>query len=205
MTLSEALAKIQAMRQPVFRTADIMAALDVQKSYASKMLERLSSHGHVYRLKKGLWTLAGGVEPLVLVPHMTAPFPSYVSLQSALYFHDMISQIPEVIYCVSLARTKTYVTPVATFSVHHIKGNFFFGYEERGEKGIKMATPEKALVDILYLGQARSKLFEALPEVEFPRRFDVKRANGMILKIADPRRREYALNRFHRLLAGITH
>lgn len=200
MTLSEALGNIKAMVQPVFRTVDVMVALDVRKSHASKLLERLARHGHVMRLKRGLWAIAEGLEPLTLVPHMTAPFPSYVSLQSALYYHDMISQIPEVIYCVSLARTRTYKTPVATISVHHIPSSFFFGYEEIGDRGVRVATPEKALLDILYLSQARSRLFAALPEVEFPQRFNIKQAHRMIRKITDSRRRTLVLNRFHRLL-----
>ena len=200
MTLMDTLGKLKAMAQPVFRTADIMAALNVEKSHASKLLERLAQHGHILRLKRGLWTLADNFDPLELVPHMTAPFPSYVSLQSALYYHDMISQIPEVIYCVSLARTRVYKTPVATISVHHIPGSFFFGYEEKGERRVRMALPEKALLDILYLSQARSRLFAALPEIELPRQFRVKRARYMIQKIADPRRKTLVSNRFEQLL-----
>ena len=145
--------------------------------------------------------MAEGLEPLALVPHMTAPFPSYVSLQSALYYYDMISQIPEVVYCVSLARTRMYVTPAATISVHHIPASFFFGYEEEGAQQVRIALPEKALVDILYLSQAKSRLFAALPEVEFPSQFNIKRAQNMIRKIVDPRRRTMVLSRFERLLA----
>jgi predicted transcriptional regulator of viral defense system len=200
MTLSEALGKIKAIAQPVFRTADVMVALDIQKSHASKLLDRLAQHGHVIRLKRGLWAIAESLEPLALVPHMTAPFPSYLSLQSALYYHDMISQIPEVIYCVSLARTRTYETPVATISVHHIPDSFFFGYEERGEHHVRMAVPEKALLDILYLSQSRSRLFVVLPEVEFPPQFSIKRTHNMIRKISDVRRRSLVLSRFEQLL-----
>ena len=200
MTLSEALGKIKAIGQPVFRTADIMVALDVKKSHASKLLERLAQHGHVIRLMRGLWAMPESLEPLALVPHLTAPFPSYVSLQSALYYHNMISQIPEVIYCVSLARTRTYETSVATISVHHIEGSFFFGYEERGEHHVRMALPEKALLDILYLSQSKSRLFAALPEIEFLPQFSIKKAYNMIRKIADLRRRSLVLGRFERLL-----
>jgi len=200
MTLSEALGKIKAMAQPVFRTADVMVALDIQKSHASKLLDRLTRHGHVIRLMRGLWAIPESLEPLAIVPHLTAPFPSYVSLQSALYYHDMVSQIPEVIYCVSLARTRTFETPVATISVHHIPGSFFFGYKERGGHHVRMALPEKALLDILYLSQSKSRLFAALPEVEFPPKFSIKRAYSMIRKIADARRRTLVLSRFERLL-----
>lgn len=200
MTLSEALGKIKAMAQLVFRTADVMAALNIQKSHASKLLDRLAQHGHIMRLKRGLWAIPENLEPLGLVPHLTAPFPSYVSLQSALYYHDMVSQIPEVVYCVSLARTRTYKTPMATVSVHHIPGSFFFGYEERGEHHVWMASPEKALLDILYLSQSRSRLFANLPEIEYPQKFSIKRARSMIQKIADARRQSFVLNRFQRLL-----
>ena len=200
MTLSEALGKIKAMAQPVFRTADIMVALNIQKSYASKLLDRLAQHGHVMRLKRGLWALPENLEPLALVPHLTAPFPSYVSLQSALYYHDMVSQIPDVIYCISLGRTRTYSAPMATVSVHHIPNSFFFGYEEMGGFRVRMAVPEKALLDTLYLSQSRSRLFAFLPEVEFPPKFSANKAHSMIRKIADPRRRSFVLNRFERLL-----
>jgi len=200
MTLTEALGKIKAIGQQVFRTADVMVALDVQKSHASKLLDRLAQHGHVIRLMRGLWAMPESLEPLALVPHLTAPFPSYVSLQSALYYHNMISQIPEVIYCVSLARTRTYETSVATISVHHIEGSFFFGYEERGEYPVRMALPEKALLDILYLSQSKSRLFAALPEIEFLPQFSIKRAYNMIRKIADLRRRSLVQGRFERLL-----
>lgn len=200
MTLSEALRKIKVMAQQVFRTADVIAALDIKKSHASKLLGRLAQHEHVIRLKRGLWTFPESLEPLALPQHLTAPFPCYVSLQSALYYHDMISQIPEVTYCVSLARTRTYKTPIATISVHHIPGSFFFGYEERGDNHVKMALPEKALLDILYLSPSRSRLFAALPEVEFPPQFSKKKAHNMIQKIADKRRRSLVLNRFERLI-----
>jgi len=200
MTLAEALGKIKAIGQPVFRTADVMVILDVQKSHASKLLDRLAQHGHVIRLMRGLWAVPESLDPLGLVPHLTAPFPSYISLQSALYYHNMISQIPEVIYCVSLARTRTYETSVATISVHHIEGSFFFGYEERGEHPVRMALPEKALLDILYLSQTKSRFFAALPEIEFLPQFSIKRAYNMIGKIADLRRRSLVQGRLERLL-----
>jgi len=201
MTLSEALVKIKTMDQPVFRTADVMAALDIQKSHASKLLERLARYGHFARLKRGLWAMIEGLEPLALVPHMTAPFPSYVSLQSALFYYGMISQIPEVVYCVSLARTRTYITPAATISVHHIPASFFFGYKEEGDKQIRIALPEKALIDVLYLSPAKSRLFAALPEIEFSSKFDLERAQIMIRKIVDLRRRTMVLSRLERFLA----
>ena len=45
----------------------------------------------------GLWATDLSLDPLRLPEYLTAPLPSYVSFQSALFFHGMISQIPNVI------------------------------------------------------------------------------------------------------------
>ena len=44
-------------------------------------------------------------------------------------------------------------------------------YEVHPMLGVKIASPEKALLDALYLRPARSRLFRALPELELPRTF----------------------------------
>jgi len=41
---------------------------------------------------------------------------------------------------------------------------------------VKLASPEKALVDFLYLSPTRSRLFAALPELELPKGFSVRSA-----------------------------
>ena len=62
-----------------------------------------------------------------------------------------------------------------------------------------LATPEKALVDFLYLAPARSKLFRALPELELAERFSPRRARAIVARINSARRRAMvsrALDRF---------
>jgi hypothetical protein len=136
---------------------------------------------------RGRWATTTQIDPLILPEYLTLPFPSYVSLQTALFFHGMISQIPHIIYAASLARTKQYVTPFATISIHHIQADFFFGFEMADQ--IKIATPEKALIDTFYLTAARSRLFKKLPEIELPNTFDFKKADAIIKKIKSRRTR----------------
>jgi hypothetical protein len=112
----------------------------------------------------------------------------------------MISQIPAVIYCVSLARTRVYHTSVATISVRHVPGSLFFGFEETGRQRVRMASREKALLDVLYLSPARSRLFSALPELELPPRFRVNVARRMIRRIPSKGRRSLVKKRFERLM-----
>ena len=194
MTLLDALSTLASMGATVFATSDAAARLRVPNGHASVMLARLAASGHVIRLRRGVWALPNRVDPLALPEYLTAPFPSYVSLQSALYLHGMISQMPAVTYAVSLARTRRFTTPLGTVSVHHVQPAFFFGFEEAGRAGGRLATPEKALVDFLYLTPARSNLFRALPELEWPKRFSVRRARS-IVKLIEPVRRRTLVSR----------
>ena len=100
-------------------------------------------------VRKGVWALAERPDRLALIEYVTAPYPGYLSLQSALYQHGMIEQIPSMIYVVSLARSARIETRIGTYSVHHVQPAFFDGYESPPDSGVKLALPEKALVDFL--------------------------------------------------------
>ena len=200
MTLLDALSSIGSMNAPVFTTSDVAARLRVPNGHASVMLARLAAAGQVIRLRRGVWALPNRVDPLALPEYVTSPFPAYVSLQSALYLHGMISQMPAVTYAVSLARTRRFTTPLGTVSVHHVQPAFFFGFEEAGRSGGRLATPEKALVDFLYLTPARSTLFRALPELEWSKRFSVRAARSIVKRIEPVRRRTLVSRALDRLL-----
>ncbi len=200
MRLVDVHARLLKMDVPVFQTSDAAALLGIGSAHASKLLARLAASGHLTRLGRGRWGFEGRIDPFALPEYLTAPFPSYVSLQSALYHHGMISQIPSVLYAVSIARTRTYATALGTVSVHHVDPSFFFGYQSAGKGPGKVATPEKALIDFLYLSPARTRLFQALPELEFPAGFKIAEARRIIRRIRPVRRRNHVSRRFEELL-----
>jgi len=79
--------------------------------------------------------------------------PSYISLESALSYHHII---PEAVYStcsVTTNKTMTFDTKIGEFRYNTLKANLFFGYEITNfdEKPVKIAYPEKALLDFLYL------------------------------------------------------
>jgi predicted transcriptional regulator of viral defense system len=204
MRLVDALNRLQQLAQPVVETGDAAVILGLESAHASKMLTRLSEAGHLLVLRRGVWAFAGRLDLLAAPERLTAPQPAYVSLQSALYYHGMISQIPTSVYAVSLARTRRYVTPLGVVSIHHIASDFFFGYETLGEKDIRMARPEKALLDVFYLAPARSRLFCKLPEVERSDGFDVREAKRMIAHIPSLARRKMVTDQFQQWLEYTT-
>jgi predicted transcriptional regulator of viral defense system len=152
-------------------------------------MRRLAKSGLVTPIRKGVWALGEQPDPLALAEYVTAPYPGYVSLQTALYRHGMIDQIPSMIFIVSLARSVRIKTPLGTYSVHHVQPAFFDGFTTLPGSIIKLATPEKALVDFLYLSPTRGRLFAALPEVELPRGFRRSEARRWAQRIPSRRLR----------------
>lgn len=179
---TEALSRLRRLGKTVVTTADVALRLGQTRSAASWTLARLATVGLVRRLRHGLWSLELEIDPLVLPEHLTAPFPAYVSFQSALRIHGMISQIPHVIYVASLAPTRKITTSVGTYSIHRLAPSVFGGFDTI-EKGVRLARPEKALLDTLYLVPARSRLFAHLPEVELPASFSEQEARRWLAKV----------------------
>ncbi|HLY72129.1 MAG TPA: hypothetical protein VKR53_20490 [Puia sp.] len=79
--------------------------------------------------------------------------PSYISLESALSYYQMI---PEGVYSNQSVTTHTtviYNTPVGSFNYRSLKPALYFGYQvlHSHQLPVLMAEPEKALLDLLYL------------------------------------------------------
>ncbi|HEY4212859.1 MAG TPA: hypothetical protein VGM84_15360 [Steroidobacteraceae bacterium] len=155
-----------------FETRDAAAALDVTPANAHMILSRLARGGLLSHLTRGRWLQGSQVSRFAIPELISAPSPAYVSLQSALFHHGLIEQVPSVIYAMTLGRPRRVRTPVGVVSFHRLPPELFNGFEVEGADGsIKIATAEKALFDLLYLGPGRSRLFAKLPELDIPRGF----------------------------------
>jgi len=185
----DALKRLSQLPAPAFTSNDAAAALRVNRPRAAKILERLGAAGHLLRLRRGLWTMTDRHDLARLAAQLVAPAPAYLSLQSALHAHGLITQIPQRLYLVSTARTRLYRTPLGSVSVHHVKPSFCTGFFVPPRTGVPLAVPEKSLVDFLYLTPARSRLFGVLPEIEWPRGFRWRTAHRFVQLITAPRRR----------------
>lgn len=183
MRMLEVVRRLRAAGTDYMETADAAALLAVSGLHASKIMTRLAEAEQLVRLKRGLWAFPDRIDTLQIPSALTAPLPCYISLQSALYRHGMVSQIPFIVYAVSPARSRRWETPFGTVSVHHLDPAFFFGFEPVGDKGVLMATPEKALLDVFYLSAVKTRLFHHLPELELPASFDMQKAFEMLTRI----------------------
>jgi predicted transcriptional regulator of viral defense system len=80
--------------------------------------------------------------------------PSYISLHTALAFYGLIPESITQTTCVSTIKTARFSNDFGIFSYKNIKPQLFFDYKQLpflGDKSLFLASPEKALIDLLYL------------------------------------------------------
>ncbi|MGH8202754.1 MAG: type IV toxin-antitoxin system AbiEi family antitoxin domain-containing protein [Steroidobacteraceae bacterium] len=195
MNQLEALQRLRALATPVVETRDVAALLQASISSATTILRRLAQKRMVTHLSRGRWLVHDKIDRLALPELISAPYPAYVSLQSALFHHGLIEQVPSVIYAVTPARPRRLQTPMGTISFHRIPPELFMGFELLPRSDAKVATPEKALFDLLYLAPGRSRLFSQQPELTIPRRFQWERLKEYTKLVKSAGRRTYIAER----------
>lgn len=170
MRAADAYSELRTLGRPLIETSEAAARLRVSPNTASKTLRAIERAGLIQQVHKGLWAVDPRVAPRVMAPYLTAPYPAYVSLWSALAYHDMIEQIPARIEVASLDRTRTVETPMGTFAIHRLAPEVFTGFDGDPDNGY-LATPEKALFDIVYIRAPRGGRVR-FPELTLPENFD---------------------------------
>jgi predicted transcriptional regulator of viral defense system len=118
-------------------------------------LTRWQRKGLLIKLRNGFYALTEAVSQPNFVLYLSNFIykPSYVSLHTALAFYGMASAAEAKITAVSSLKTAVFENDIFQFSYQTIKPELMFGYEQKplGNRIILMATPEKALLDLLYL------------------------------------------------------
>jgi predicted transcriptional regulator of viral defense system len=187
MKPTDALSELQQLGVPVFETREVSARLGLSTSRTSQILRSLKDSGLALQVRHGLWTIQLDLDPYVLPPYLTVPFPSYVSFWSALARHGMIEQVPRQIFAASLGRPRRIATSIGTYSMHHLAPELFSGYRGSDEVGY-IATREKALFDTVYLNASKRGHLRA-PEIELPRGFREDMLRKWTKMVSPPRLR----------------
>jgi len=107
-------------------------------------------------LKRGLYIFSSQwrkIQPSVLFMANFLVLPSYVSLEQALGFYEIIPEKVTVITSVTTKKTKIFKNSVGSFEYRSIKEDLFFGFKKEIDNNQEffIALPEKALLDFFYL------------------------------------------------------
>ena len=105
--------------------------------------------------------------------------PSYVSLEWAMSHYRLIPEGVYTITAVTSLKTRSWNTPIGSFSYRRVKPALMFGYRLITHDGIayKLAEPEKLMLDYLYLNPEMDSL-EDLESL----RLNVTELNGILDK-----------------------
>jgi predicted transcriptional regulator of viral defense system len=141
--------------EPIFESSILLAG-NVDPRLIRIQLSRWVKTGKILQLRRGLYSIAPPYQkrqphPFLVANHLQKA--SYVSLQSALSFYGLIPEVVNITTSVSTGRPERLETPLGTYEFRHIKTELLFGYQmaELGEQSVLIATPEKALLDLIYL------------------------------------------------------
>jgi hypothetical protein len=134
--------------KPYFTVADLEKILGLKRASLYVTLSRLVKAGILVRLRKNAYKLFLTESDLEKSANELY-FPSYLSFESALSKYGILSQIPYTLTFATTRPSKKIVLGDTAIEYRHMKGVLFFGYIL--ENGRYIATPEKALLDELYL------------------------------------------------------
>ncbi len=137
-----------------FGCEDIAKARGISLSSAKVTASRYVKQGLLLRMKKNIyvrpeaWKAATREEQLMLANR--GQVPSYISLLTALDYYDITTQLQRnYIESIAVKRTKALQLSDTVFRYAKITGALYFGFKK--QKGIFIATPEKAVLDAFYL------------------------------------------------------
>lgn len=143
-------------REPLFETGFLLAG-DMKPGYARRQLSDWVNSGKLWQLRRGLYMPAPPYQRLSPHPFVVANRlvrSSYVSLQAALAYYDIIPEHVAAVTSVTARRPDRWVTPAGVYSYRHVRPALLFGYQAltvgEGQTAF-VATPEKALLDLIYL------------------------------------------------------
>lgn len=146
----------QLAHLPLFESSHLYAGANNQQQVQRQLADWVRA-GKVVQLRRGLYTLTSKYQvesphSYLIANHMVQG--SYVSLHTALSYYDLIPEHVAVVTSVTTGRPGHWENVYGHFSYQHIQPKMFYGFSYRQMTQTQwayVATPEKALIDLIYL------------------------------------------------------
>lgn len=145
-------ARNQLADLPVFSLRDLRI---LEPDFRQQYLSLWHTGDKVIRVARGFYFFSGEkmTESRLMAAANRVYCPSYISLQSALSIYGLIPETVTAVTSVSTRKTRRIETPFGRLIYRTIKPAAYSGYDVvlSNEFGFIIASPEKAIVDLLYL------------------------------------------------------
>ena len=151
--------------------------------------------GYIVMLRRGWYAFADHLQQPDYARYFAGKIyaPSYISLHTALSFYGIIPEAVVEITSVTTQKTCRYENAFGQFSYQTVRPRLFWGFEPktmRDGKQYMMATPEKAIIDLLYLYPQYSSVEDMrelrLDEDWMREELDKERLMGYVERIGSP-------------------
>lgn len=170
-------------------------------------ISRMVRAGELIRLKNGFFLITEKIEeappPYEQIANLLYG-PSYISFEWALSYYKMIPEGVYVVTCATATKSKIYTTPIGTFdytSLSHYRYAIGIDQKENEAGRFLIATPEKALADLIHLKSKKLEGKELLADLIEARRIDQDILKNLskshLMEIADNYRSKAVLNLIH--------
>ncbi len=148
------LQELNSIKKIYFGYEEIARVFGISLDSAKVTASRYVRQGLLLRVKRNLYVRrevwnAATVEEKFSLANL-AQVPSYISLTTALEYYEITTQMLRNFYeSVAIKRTKEINLNGSVFRYTKLTSELYFGFIK--EKGVFIATPEKALLDAFYL------------------------------------------------------
>jgi len=183
----------QLEQLPLFESGHLYAGASNQQKVQRQLADWVRA-GKVIQLRRGLYTLASEYNTehphsYVIANHIVKG--SYVSLHAVLSYYDLIPEHVAVVTSVTTGRPGTWQNLYGHFSYQHIQSKLFFGFEYRQMTQTQwayVATPEKALLDLIYLTpEADSEAYIRALRLQNLDQINVERLSAYVARANKPK------------------
>jgi len=137
----------------LFSLSDLEVLTGLSKKNLSVELSRLNKSDVLKRPVRNWYENPFNTPSIEEIAMVLRP-PAYLSMEYALYKHDIISQQIQILTIISTQLPYTYEINSHVLEVHQIKKSLFWGFQKQGT--VHLADPEKALLDFIYLHYAHN-------------------------------------------------
>lgn len=147
-----------------FESFQVFSITDILKwnpTFDKRRLVEWQAKGYVQKIinKWYCFTILSVDEPVLFLIANRICSPSYISFESALSYYGFIPEGVLTVHSATSLKTKVYSTSVGHFNYRNLKPSLLFGIRmiKAGNQQVRLAEPEKALLDYLYLNPRLSK------------------------------------------------
>ncbi len=136
---------------PVFTLNEIR---NIDHNFHRPRLNEWQNKGYIKKITRGFYLFPENIrgEKTLFEVANRIYNPSYISCETALAYYGLIPEGAYQMTSVTTLKSYLFQTPVGSFRYRSIIPRLFFGYEPIRNNGniYKIATPEKAILDMLY-------------------------------------------------------